>query len=461
MTPVMGASTEHAQPFVSQAPRLGFVGGLDGIRGIFVFIVLLEHANIGKFRSGMGAIDIFFVISGFLITTLLLQEHRVNGAIDLRKFYSRRAIRLLPSVWLMLLAATVTVALFARDLLGGLLKEVAAAFFYVYHLVFPLGYDLFHDLTGAKNPPMLTQLWSLSIEEQFYLVIAVGAVVFVSRNWIRPLVVVLIAAVAAGASLRWYGHAGPRAILLQRPDNLALGVLLAIANAHIDEARAERWKRPLLVAGTVGFFVAVVAMLSGSVAVWKVVTSVFDIPRVRPDGLRTQGWSVMYWPMTYTEAGYPAKPWRSPAETSVLYWWQFGSTLTAIAIAPAVLCMARYKTWFVNRWLSWNPFRYFGRMSYTLYVWHGFIFVALEATLQGSMPHLQLMAVQFAVAIGVSAAVYYLVEQRVLGWKLKFSAEKEVLDLRTGAMVEVSPLTPETPTDNTGPPSDEPRPHRT
>jgi len=205
---------------------------------------MLEHSNVGKFRSATGGVDIFYVVSGFLITSLLFQEHRGNGRIDLRKFYSRRAIRLLPSVWLMMAFAIVVVAVFARDLLWGLLQEVAAAFFYCYHLFFPVGYDLFNNMEGSKRVYLLVQLWSLSVEEQFYLVIAVTAILFIGRNWIRPLVVVLLTAVIFSAVARWLGHPGPRIILIQRPDNLAVGMLLAIANAHLSEERVRRWRRP-------------------------------------------------------------------------------------------------------------------------------------------------------------------------------------------------------------------------
>lgn len=448
----MGARSDTREPFVTVAPRIGFVGGLDGIRGVLILLVMLEHSNIGKFRSATGGVDIFYVVSGFLITSLLFQEHRSNGSINLRKFYSRRAVRLLPSVWLMLVTVTTLVALFAREYLWGLLKEVAAAVFYVYHLVYPVGYDLFHDLSGSKRVYLLVQLWSLSVEEQFYMVIAFTAILFIGRNWIRPLVVLLVSAIVVATVSRWYGHPGPRIILIQRPDNLAVGMLLAIANAHLSEERAERWRKPMLIAGTVGIAVAALAMCAGSVAIWKVVTNVFGIPRIRADGLRTQGWSAFFWPMRYDEAGYPDTPWLDPAKTNVTYWWQFGSTVTAVAVAPAVICMARYKSWFVNKWLSWRPFRLLGRMSYTIYVWHGFFFMALEAGFKDSMPHAQLMVLQFAVGLSVSVAVYYLVEQRVLRVKLRFSSEKEVVDLRTGTMVTIDGSPSETPPDDPSPP---------
>lgn len=434
----MATATGTPPPFRTSAPRLGFVGGLDGLRGVLILLVMLEHANIGRFRSATGGVDIFYVISGFLITSLLLQEHRANGSIDVRKFYARRALRLLPSVWLMLVTVTVLVAVFARDLLSGLLREAAAAFFYVYQIFYPVGYDLFHDMTRSTRVYMLVQLWSLSVEEQFYLIIAVTAIVFIRRDAMRSLAAILLTAVLAAWVARWLGHPGPRAILIQRPDNLAVGMLLAIANAHIDQDRARRWRIPLLVAGTVGIVVAAVTMFAGSVAVWKVTTSVFGIPRVRADGLRTQGWSALFWPMRYDEAGYPALPWRDPSTTSVFYWWQFGPSLVGLAIAPTVLCMARYHAWFANRWLSLRPLRFLGRLSYTLYVWHGFFFMAIEHGLAGSMSRPALMTLQFVVGFAVSLAVYFGVERRVLRSKLRFASDTHTVDLTRSREVDIS-----------------------
>ena len=81
------ASTGAAAPaFVSRAPRLGFVGGFDGVRGIGILMVLFNHAYSNLSPSFAGIIDVFFVMSAFLITTLLLQEHRDQDTIDMRKF---------------------------------------------------------------------------------------------------------------------------------------------------------------------------------------------------------------------------------------------------------------------------------------------------------------------------------------------------------------------------------------
>ena len=95
----MTVAAERA-PYVSRAPKLGLVGSFDGIRGIGIGMVLVGHAMFVYMESWVTIVDTFFVLSGFLITTLLLQEHRSTGTISLKKFYQRRGLRLLPSVWL-------------------------------------------------------------------------------------------------------------------------------------------------------------------------------------------------------------------------------------------------------------------------------------------------------------------------------------------------------------------------
>ncbi|MGI9578087.1 MAG: acyltransferase family protein, partial [Microthrixaceae bacterium] len=84
---------------MSQAPKLGFIGGFDGIRGIGILMVLSQHAYSGLYPSAAGIVDMFFVMSAFLIVSLLMQEHRDSHGINFRKFYARRGIRLLPTAY--------------------------------------------------------------------------------------------------------------------------------------------------------------------------------------------------------------------------------------------------------------------------------------------------------------------------------------------------------------------------
>ncbi len=146
---------------------LGYVPGLDGMRALAVVAVMVYHANSDWLPGGFIGVEVFFVISGYLITLLLIGEHERTGGIDLRAFWLRRARRLLPALFIMMGLLTAFAAIFKRHELGQLRGDVLAGTGYVsnwYQLWVGQGYTA----TGEWAP--LRHLWSLAVEEQFYLV---------------------------------------------------------------------------------------------------------------------------------------------------------------------------------------------------------------------------------------------------------------------------------------------------
>jgi len=248
--------------WVSKAPKLSHVAPFDGIRGFGIFGVMIGHSYPLDTLSFAGIVDIFFVISGFLITSLLLQEQRSYGRIDLKKFYARRSLRLLPLLYVMLVVVGIAgVAAKYAGLLDGtvytmreLAKETVAAGFYVHNVFYPL-------LTG----PWHAHLWTLSVEEQFYLVVGIFMLVALKRGGIRVVAGILVFLVLAIQLSRGFGFTGPLkgpvlAVWLQRPDSLMVGMLCAIVNANLAGPLSERTKRILSIGGyvgIVGIFVAV------------------------------------------------------------------------------------------------------------------------------------------------------------------------------------------------------------
>src|SRR5436190_10898544 len=142
--------------------RLGRRPALDGLRGIAIALVVGFHAFNWP-RAGTLGVDLFFVLSGFLITTLLLEERNRTGKIDIAAFYTRRARRLLPALLVMLLPflflglVSAAAGSFRRPLFVGL----GAAATYTSNIV------VMHDQSAV--PAGLVHLWSLAAEEQFYL----------------------------------------------------------------------------------------------------------------------------------------------------------------------------------------------------------------------------------------------------------------------------------------------------
>src|SRR5215212_2405919 len=152
---------------MTSSNRLSYITGLDGIRAVAVMAVLFYHANAPWALGGFLGVETFFVLSGFLITSLLLAEWQSTSAIDLKHFWLRRARRLLPAVWLLLLVLPVLAILFAQDALPRLQEDIPAALFYITNWVYIVREVPYFEAFG--RPPLLQQLWSLAVEEQFYL----------------------------------------------------------------------------------------------------------------------------------------------------------------------------------------------------------------------------------------------------------------------------------------------------
>ena len=147
--------------------RVPYLPGLDGMRALAVLAVMVYHANPSWLPGGFLGVEVFFVISGYLITLLLIGEHERSGTVSLRGFYTRRARRLLPALFTLLVAVTIYTALFNRDALGQLRGDVLAALAYVsnwYQIWVGQGYTAGGDFSPLRH------LWSLAVEEQFYLV---------------------------------------------------------------------------------------------------------------------------------------------------------------------------------------------------------------------------------------------------------------------------------------------------
>jgi peptidoglycan/LPS O-acetylase OafA/YrhL len=164
-------------PPAPHTPRFGSLPALDGIRAGAVAAVFLMHAATQRFPGGFVGVDIFFTLSAFLITTLVLQETVGRGGrYGFRAFYWRRALRLGPAllIWLVLIAGPTSVLIGEK---GQIVKSTALVLTYVTNLSFISGLGVFSGLGGAYGHG-----WSLAVEEQFYLVWPL-LLVLMSRRW--------------------------------------------------------------------------------------------------------------------------------------------------------------------------------------------------------------------------------------------------------------------------------------
>ena len=147
---------------------MGYQPGLDGLRAISVIAVICYHAGFGWMHGGFFGVEVFFVVSGFLITSLLIEERERTGRIALRQFWYRRARRLLPALGAVLVTVATWAAVFGSDeQLSQMRRDLPWSMFYVANWGQVLG-DV--PYFAAGDPPLLRHLWSLAVEEQWYLI---------------------------------------------------------------------------------------------------------------------------------------------------------------------------------------------------------------------------------------------------------------------------------------------------
>ncbi|EWT02969.1 acyltransferase [Intrasporangium oryzae NRRL B-24470] len=198
---------------------------LDGVRGLAVLLVVAAHAGLPVRWGGLSGVTLFFVLSGYLITSLLVREHDRYGAISLWRFWGRRALRLLPALLLLLAAVPVLLALTDPGHLAAYPWQALASLLYVGNYVRIAGHDL-----GVLN-----HLWSLSVEEQFYVVWPTVFVVVVT--WFRARALSIVLALAGGATFYsvWTKGAAIRLDVATETNAFALllGASLALALAEL------------------------------------------------------------------------------------------------------------------------------------------------------------------------------------------------------------------------------------
>ena len=181
--------------------------GLDGLRGIAVLAVIIYHADVSLLVGGFLGVDVFFVLSGFLITSLLLEELQRTNKVDRAKFYLRRIRRLMPALFMVLLFSVLVSGLFVLDAAYHVRRDLPWAITFVLnwsYLFFEQSY-----FVNISRPPLLQHLWSLSVEEQFYVIwpLLLVALYKLPLGRISPRAKVFIASMAlALASTAWMAH---------------------------------------------------------------------------------------------------------------------------------------------------------------------------------------------------------------------------------------------------------------
>ena len=223
-------------------PALTYQPALDGVRAVAVTLVVLFHLGLPWMRAGYLGVSVFFTLSGFLITSLLLHEFHRDGTVSFRRFYARRARRLLPAAMACLLLVVVARWSGEFALVPGLRADLFGALFQVFNWVQIAGGSSYAALFGrsAMFTSPLEHYWSLAIEEQFYLVWPVVLVALCGwrarrgRSVVRPLLVLTVLFAAAAPLIGWKWGAG--AAYWSTPSRLGELLVGALAAAWLHTA---------------------------------------------------------------------------------------------------------------------------------------------------------------------------------------------------------------------------------
>jgi len=246
--------------------RFPYLPGIDALRALAVLAVFFYHADVSWMPGGFLGVDLFFVISGYLITSLLLREFRRGGHVRLGRFWLRRAKRLLPAVGVMIAVVMVVAAILEPDRIDQLRGDAIAslAYFANWHFVFA---DVSY-FDQFQRPSLFTHLWSLSVEEQFYLfwplVFAAGMKLFGRTR----LLLGVLAGALGSVILAWilFDPGGDASRVYYGTDTHAVGLLAGVALALVWSPIELRRRRtgPLVgpILDVVGVFALAFVVLS-------------------------------------------------------------------------------------------------------------------------------------------------------------------------------------------------------
>ena len=362
---------------------------IDGLRALAVSLVVVFHAGAAWLPGGFIGVDVFFVISGYLITSLLVAEHQRTGRISLKAFWSRRVRRLGPALFLVIAvvlpASMVWLSRIGTET-GPTAKAALATLLLNANHFFMLEAGDYFAAAAETNP--LLHMWSLSVEEQFYLFWPLGLVALLrwrSAKILTPAVAVALAAALAVAAWGWQAWSAQAQFYLMpsRAWELLAGALLAVALRR-DEARQRVSAGETSAAATLGLGLILFSAL-GCSGLW----------------------------------GFPFPLGIAPVAGAVLLIW-------AGAARPgnAVSCLAS---------LPWVV--YLGRISYPLYLWHWPMLVLTRGQrLWEPSPWADVGSV--VVAVFAAAATYEAVEKPWQRWTAREAVTAGQV-LRMGAATTV------------------------
>jgi peptidoglycan/LPS O-acetylase OafA/YrhL len=362
----MTAGTRSGTP--ARAGRRPRRSGLDGVRALAVLAVMAFHEGLPGMPGGFLGVDVFFVLSGYLITDLLVAQFDRRGRLDLRGFWARRARRLLPALAVVLVTVTAAVTLFEPDQLTSLRRALLGAVTFSSNWSQAVAHQSYFSVFGP--PPPLQHLWSLAVEEQFYLVwplVLAVAVIRLRRRWLRAAIAWAGAAASAATMAAVYVPGSDPSFVYYGTDTHASGLLIGAALALTWPlarvgAASQRAARALDAAGLLG--------------------------------LAAIAWAVTHFAGS-DAALYPA-----------------GLVFAALAAGAVVIAAAAPGR--IARALGWRPLRWLGVRSYGIYLWHWPVIALFPAVAGYGVNVAEARIIETALPIALAAASWRWIEEPVL-----------------------------------------------
>jgi len=349
--------------------RSRYVPAIDGLRALSVVAVLFYHADVAALSGGFLGVEVFFVISSYLITSLLLAEHRRHGSIDFQAFLLRRARRILPALLAVLCFAIVLSYTCAPDAFADTRADLAGALLFLSNW-----WQVWQEQSyflAAERPPLLRHLWSLAVEEQFYLL---WPLLFVwSRGALQPRRLLLVTLSLALLSSAW---------------------LLSLSLHDVEPARLYVGTDTRLAGLMIGAALAVYGPLQSERERVYTQRSRVALDVASALGLLTLGWSL------FAVSAYGTFVFRG------------GLLLLDLATAALILG-ASVPNSASARALSWAPLVWIGKRSYGLYLWHWPVFAVTRSGQDVELEGTALLALRLAICFVLAELSYRGIEMPV------------------------------------------------
>jgi peptidoglycan/LPS O-acetylase OafA/YrhL len=383
-------------------PGQRYMPGLDGLRAVAVLAVIAFHEQFSWAPGGLLGVGVFFTLSGYLITGLLLSQWAADSRLHLRDFWLARARRLLPALFVMLAVVTAWVTIADRSRLPSLRGAVAAAATYTsnwYAIVQQQSY-----FARFAPPGPLDHLWSLAVEEQFYLIwpvlLLLGLFFLRGRRtsavaWLMLPTLGLAAASAAVMAVLYQPGPDPTRVY-EGTDTRAAGLLIGAALAMFLAAR----RRPLTTVPAAPGHPASAELTAGQQTPARPGPPPAAPGRVGRILLDVAGFAGL--------AGIGLMVWRVGQYSPFLY--RGGLVVLSVATVAVVAAVACPGT-LVGAALGWRPLRWIGARSYGIYLWHYPVIVLTTPANAGeSLPR---AAAQIAASVVIAALSWRFIEEPV------------------------------------------------